>query len=690
MRRRRSWWVSAALVAFAVSSQAEPPPQDGVSRPPARAKQASGPTPAQSQGEPRALEVTVQGARPGTRGTTVERLDRKTLDRLGVASVAEALERIPSAMSGYGGRGERIVTLRGFDQRQLLVTIDSVPVQVPYDGQLDLGKIPIGLVDSVSLVKGAGSLLYGPNGLGGAINISTRRAGVGPALMLATETAPFYAQRMSGTGSYQLGPVAALGGVAFENVRYFPMASSFAPTYNENGGRRDNSDRQNVTATGKVRWDINDRHEVVGSLWHLEGRFGVPPGVYDLTRRFWRWADWYVNTYALAHGYRAGKFTADETVYYSTVGNTLDSYDDASYRSQRLPVSYSSTYADRTMGGNARIAYSFACRDKRCLSTRGWFGAKRDWHESQSNVGADWTTVDSTTLTGAGQIDGYLTRHIRWLAGSQIDGELPGRSSEGVKPEPAFAFGPMAAVTVQPIDNLELTASGAQRTRFPTLKERFSARFGNQEPNPGLSAERATNLSIDASYRPVQQVRIDLGFFDSEVRDLVTPVIIRPQVQQLQNQGRARFYGMEAAVRSRPLQWLELWVGWAAMKARRLDLEPPNDVVPYRPGQKLTAAVTFYPIPTVALTVVGRHIGGQSFQNPDTLQWGELGSMRLFDARVDLDAIEGVRVWVRATNITDANVQGRYSYPEPGRQIFAGLSLTWPDKRQSRGLQGVQ
>jgi len=109
-----------------------------------------------------------------------------------------------------------------------------------------------------------------------------------------------------------------------------------------------------------------------------------------------------------------------------------------------------------------------------------------------------------------------------------------------------------------------------------------------------------------------------------------------------------------------------------------LDQEPPDDAIPYRPDQKGTVAVTLMPIPQVALTVVGRHVGNQRFQNPNTMLWGELGSHQLFDARVDVTAVDGLRMWVRGTNLTDANVQAHFSYPEAGRQLFVGASWTGP------------
>jgi iron complex outermembrane receptor protein len=117
--------------------------------------------------EPEPLEVVVLGARSSGRGTSVQKVDRERFRLLGASTVAEAVATLPSALDASNVRGERMLTLRGFSQRQLIVMIDGVPVTVPYDGQIDTGKLPLGVVEHVTVVKGAGSLLYGPNGLGG-------------------------------------------------------------------------------------------------------------------------------------------------------------------------------------------------------------------------------------------------------------------------------------------------------------------------------------------------------------------------------------------------------------------------------------------------------------------------------------------------------------------------------------------
>jgi len=60
------------------------------------------------------------------------------------------------------------LTLRGFDQKDVKVLIDGVPAHVSYNGSLDLSQIPVETIAKNEVVKGASSVLYGSNTMGGS------------------------------------------------------------------------------------------------------------------------------------------------------------------------------------------------------------------------------------------------------------------------------------------------------------------------------------------------------------------------------------------------------------------------------------------------------------------------------------------------------------------------------------------
>src|ERR1700759_1533566 len=107
---------------------------------------------------------------------TTDTVDAATLLARPRDDLSEALDLIPGmAIQNTGQRRERTIALRGFTSRQVPLFIDGVPVYVPYDGNVDLSRFGVGYVSEIVVSKGLASLLYGPNTLGGAINVVSRK-----------------------------------------------------------------------------------------------------------------------------------------------------------------------------------------------------------------------------------------------------------------------------------------------------------------------------------------------------------------------------------------------------------------------------------------------------------------------------------------------------------------------------------
>ena len=322
------------------------------------------------------------------------------------------------------------------------------------------------------------------------------------------------------------------------------------------------------------------------------------------------------------------------------------------------------------------MTYALPVDDARYLALRGWAGLKHDLHAGVADRGADRATTTLLTLATQAELD-VLPERLLGSVGLELDGEVPGAAPTEPSPEPAMGWGPVGSVAYTPLRALSLTASVAARTRFPTLRERFSTVFGAREANPLLRPERAVNLSLDVAWRPLPELRVTAGVFDSELSDLITSVVVGPQLEQMQNAGRSRFDGVEAEVDWSFAPWVAASVGWMVLYART----GPSlaEKLAYRPDNKGLATLTVTPLEGLSLTAVLRHVGGQEFQNPDTGLWGHLGAYQLFDARLEYAPVPALRAWVRMTNLADTHVEGRYSFPEAGRQSFVGLgSSTGP------------
>ena len=82
-----------------------------------------------------------------------------------------------------GGRGGiASVQLRGGDPNFTLVLIDGVKVNDPTNargGSFDFSSLPLAQVERIEIIRGAQSSVYGSDGLGGVVAISTRESATG-------------------------------------------------------------------------------------------------------------------------------------------------------------------------------------------------------------------------------------------------------------------------------------------------------------------------------------------------------------------------------------------------------------------------------------------------------------------------------------------------------------------------------
>ena len=173
---------------------------------------ALGATPAFAQGTlppaadpaaaPEEQAVVVTGSRirrdPLDQEQPVVFLDRADLDRTGLTSTAEALQRLPGSggalnsrfnnSGNFGnppdgggvGAGAAEIDLRYLGSRRVLVLLDGLRYVngasasgVP--GSVDLNSIPEGMIERVEVLQGGASAIYGSDAIAGVVNIITRR-----------------------------------------------------------------------------------------------------------------------------------------------------------------------------------------------------------------------------------------------------------------------------------------------------------------------------------------------------------------------------------------------------------------------------------------------------------------------------------------------------------------------------------
>lgn len=106
----------------------------------------------------------------------VSLIDRAELDYMGQGVLRDVLAQQPGVqfVSNGGYRSATSVFLRGATTAQAMVLIDGVRVGSVTSGGASFENMPLARIERIEILRGAASALYGPDAVGGVIQIFTR------------------------------------------------------------------------------------------------------------------------------------------------------------------------------------------------------------------------------------------------------------------------------------------------------------------------------------------------------------------------------------------------------------------------------------------------------------------------------------------------------------------------------------
>ncbi len=199
-------------------------------------------------------------------------IDRAALDASAASSVADALEaRSPLFVRRYGPSGLATVTTRGATASQTMVLLDGQRLTDPQLGQVDLSLLPTALLESIELLHGAASGLYGSDAMGGVAHLRTPTAGT--TARVGAEAGAWGRRRIHALGSAAAGPVRALVAAetasSTDDYRYVDLTRLGQPLVQRQGwDRKQTSSYAALTATGSAG-------QLTGSLWAADAERGL-------------------------------------------------------------------------------------------------------------------------------------------------------------------------------------------------------------------------------------------------------------------------------------------------------------------------------------------------------------------------------------------------------------------------------
>ena len=663
----------------------------------------------------------------------------------GKPTLDEALSLAPGVNSSDGGssRNERLIYVRGFDREQVPLMIDGVRVFMPYDNRLDFSDFVTPDISEIQIAKGYVSVLDGPGAIGGAINLVTRRPTkeleieMGSSMTFARDGSYEGFSSYGSVGTRQKYWYMLATGTIYDRKGWMlsqdwqPGAPAGATASIQQPGWRDNSQKEDWRVSGKVGITPNATDEYTLSVIHQEASKGAPEAVYTWPGNQQKWWTWpgrdltniYENTTT-----RIGEASYVNTkAFYMLYNDSLYGWNDSNLNTMTSPGAFKSFYNDSAYGAQIEAGTDLTKWD----TLKAAFFYRRDIHSEYQDMYANFKAgascgkpgtdkyamtapcVEPTltdiqdTYSAAVENTFHLTRKIDLVAGASYDWrvlrqaegwalndtQMYPTAGNGVYQYPTNtleAFNWQSALTYRYSNDAKVYASVSDRTRFPTLFELYSLRFGSQLPNAVLAPEKATNYEIGWAGK-LWNANLSTAVFYSQVNDFIESVytnaavpVLNPAglwVTQSQNVGNGHFIGWEGSA--------DVPVTSSLMAGGNLTLIRRDIVNPSVPGFELTGVpdakgifyVKWQPVsgltitPNVEVASTRWTSYGNSSTTPATAFYYQLGAYTLANLSADYEFKPGVTLNFTAHNLFDQNYSLTDGYPEQGRTFTVGMKM---------------
>ncbi|MBU1431237.1 TonB-dependent receptor [Myxococcota bacterium] len=609
----------------------------------------------------------------------------------GAAHVGEALEGVEGVEIDIAPKSTHL-RLRGFDSRAVLLLIDGVPIDEVYSGALDLSALAVAPIERIEVDRGLTSVLYGPNTLGGVINLYTRaprRRLEGEAEL---EAGPLYRGALLGQAARarlggRLGPAALSLGGSFSRIEGFPLSNEYKTTkqnaeFHENGEIRDNSDGQRYSLNAHATYNPLPGLKISLSANNFDQKRGIPTMESAGYTRIWRFIEYTTRTLSVS-----ARYHPDTTPRWAFQGVEAHAW--------------ISDHQDHLID----------CEDLDCArlttDTKAWFVESR-WENEARGGGltprfALWEGQE-LALNLSGRREEHTEREIRptagavnesWSPPSYFSSQTLNLAAESTQRWGGWRWvlgGGISDLTLlseahrdknYPVSDRALRASDGRlfidysfaggrllgavghKTRYPTLKELFSNSVGG---NPTLEAERAWMYELG-----LEGVLLGLGLhgrvFYSQVEDLIDRA-----ESAYANVAEATLAGVELGLESAPRARVGLQLGYTHLYSHDARADRPLD----RRTPHTLSAVGRATWGQTDLKISALMRAGQRsiFYDPARYAWrdDEVPASLLIGARVQHTLLKGrVYTYLDGRNLLDEDYQTGGFAPQPGRRVVAGL-----------------
>lgn len=407
------------------------------------------------------------------------------------------------------------------------------------------------------------------------------------------------------------------------------------------------------------------------------GEKGQPPSTNEQFARYWQWPEWdkkslyFISRTALTeHEILRGRLYMDD------FDNEMRMYKDDSYSQMRGKPSI---YKDDTYGGGLELESLRFDNHALRLTLQG----KVDKHKSYD--GSFKSAYFKDTLSTLGIEDSIslgdattLSLGYAWhrLSPDHLHKDDPKAKGDYTLPRSSDAHNLQAGVFHDLSESVRLYATVAGKTRLPTLKDRYSQRFGRYVENPKLAEEKSINYEIGYQSQPWKGAQAEAAVFHNAVTDKITSVNLfgpgRCDVGnecQMQNIGKVDITGLELSLNT---ELGSQWEVGANLTWMDLDNRTDDRRITDVPSLKLAAHALWRPQEQIELVAYAEHDRGRYWSDDN-----KLDSFTRLDVKGVWHPLPAISAELGVNNVTDKNYELDIDLPSAGRMWFANLRYSF-------------
>ncbi len=604
-----------------------------------------------------------------------------------VSTTSEVLDKsVGVQINRYGGMGTfATVSIRGANPNQVQVYLDGVPMNRAMTGVTNIEDLPLDNIEFIEVYRGFVPADFGQAGIGGAINLVTRK-NMEETYSASASYGSFETYKLMALGAGPAGPVNVLGFIEYAKSRgdYDYRNDNGTPLNKDDDfiAVRKNNDFSSLDFTFNIsykqgQWELS----TVGTGHYKEqGLPGLQRSQAEETRLTTQRGTVTVNARNrhLLSGHLDLLLAADG-VWESQV------YDDPAGELGTGGARKNENDMD-TAGTRMRAVWS---NDDNSLLVTGfceyrienYLGIEHEPHHYEGDrqsrtlfaytLQGEWTGLENKlTLQLMHRQEHYENRfhgdpHFDWSSAAGDDEDTYNFSS------------PSAGIIYRVFESLHVKANAGRYYRVPTFYEMFGD-SGVAIGNTDLEPEKGINYDVGGVYQYsgdgfIRSFYLEYAYFHSEVDDMIIFFQNSQRTIKAANIGGALIWGHEFSMSLKLDNRINVsgnYTFQSAVDKGEVSYWRDN-ALPMRPMHEAYAKLEYQPVPSVKLWSDYTYMSENYWDRANLYQ---VEPRRIVNAGVMVERQYNEAAWtfgLEGKNLGDNRVSDVAGYPMPGKSVFA-------------------